>query len=226
MRGKIGGQVYSDSQFNAITSHSYNGSPNYPNSTGQQAAKSSFVSASDAWEGLTDSERQSWSAYAKSLETVKSFATAKLTGRLAFIKVMSVFHYYKAVFDGSFTVDYSVPTETGIIKPPFMTQVTYAVSGNSGIRIKYVNYTADDLYVFYQLSAPYSLAVNRLDGPFLYSLKDSVGINADDLKRRNFTLTAAYEGKVVFGKFRFITQNPPYRVSNILKYRFVVDTVP
>lgn len=85
-RGKLGGQVYARNRAGAYVRNKV--TPNNPQTVAQSNARSRLASFSEAWRGLTQSQRDAWDAAAPDFATTNVFGDSVIpTGKNLFTRL-------------------------------------------------------------------------------------------------------------------------------------------
>jgi len=213
IRGKLGDLVFWQNWNNAISLRSYNGSPAYPNSTGQQYVQTALTWASAQWATLSQALRDQWELYAQTVETRKPFGRSALTGRTAFIQVFSLARFLYLRFGYYSGLSFTPPSKTGFLPSVFVEAIPYTGPPPAGIQLKYTNFSSEDIRSYRVRSDVYSIARNRIEGPFNYSSGGSGIISANSSSTVNINLSAGDIGKVVFYRNSFISRYEPLRLG-------------
>lgn len=225
-RGSVGNLTFCQSQWQPIVIRQKIVNPNYPNTTGQSAARDAFEWAVGQWTALAAAIREAWEHYAKSLKTDKAFGETTMTGRIAFIQSISFAKFLNTRYGLPTPLTLSAPERTGVLPTPLVRQITYTTGGNTGVKFEIENYHDKTMLVYMTASNPYNSSRNRLDGPFLYDLATSRTCTKEATVEKSFNLGIDYVSKIVFVKFRFIRFDAPFTVSRILIIRCEAETNP
>lgn len=223
IRGSVGDLTYQQNQFATIVLKSKIVNPAYPDSTGQQNAKTSFEYAVDQWTSLSDDQRSGWEQWAKRFYLHRKLEKHKITGRLYFIKAVSFMKYLDIVYSFYPTPNFDPPVIEEPLLAPSIIALPYTGSSTRGYRYRLTNPNNYSIRIYYVASTPYNLARNRLTGPFLYDNKKQVTYTALQAYARNVNMDATYADKCVFVRFACISEDAPYRVCEKQIVRFLVE---
>jgi len=212
-RGKVGDIVFFQNHNIPLCIRAYQGSPAYPDTTGQQNVRTAFEWASDQWISISQSLRDDWENYAKTLEHRKPFGRGTPTGRSAFMQVYSLARLLNIRFGLYAACSFPAPDKPGYLMSCRIINGTYTGGGAAGIEYTYYNDTDEDVRVYHRRSSFYSAARNRLGGPFDYSTGGSAKVEDQDDFTREFSYAAGTIGQAVFYRHSFLSDAEPLRLG-------------
>lgn len=214
IRGSVAGTTYLTTPSGQIIGRQRT-VPCNPQTSKQTEIRSQFASAIGAWEGLTDSVRSGWDAYADSLGTGQ-------TGRQVFISNYTLGKYLALNSSGIVTLSTSAPTDPGVLAIENVSAITYVGPG-TGVSISWEIPGADDCVAYVQISNAQSAARARFQGPFR---SDNAEVAASAGSSATFQeFDGLTEDAVYFMRLRVLTADTPFRKSAEYIVRAVAETV-
>jgi hypothetical protein len=113
MRNKLNGTVFSKNRYGAYARTKV--TPVNPQTSAQQAARGNLAAMSQAWRGITESERQSWINGAANFPQTDIFGNSKiLSGQALFVKLNTVLLYNGSSQLDSCPAPIAVPAMTAL----------------------------------------------------------------------------------------------------------------
>lgn len=224
IRNSIGNVTYQGGRFNAIVAKSKIVNPNYPDTIGQQYARTALSWSNSQWGSISDDFRNGWELYGKSIYTRKPFSRSTLPGRHSFLAVFCLIRFLYLHFGDFSAVDFDPPTETGFLPVPTILPQPYTGAGAQGIGWKIINSSIYDIYHYFSTSDALPATRNRYNGPFEYSKSSNVFVYADTNVNLNRTLAFGSPGDSVFVKHSFVALYSPHRISYKLITRHIINT--
>lgn len=223
IRGSVGGLTYTANQYHGIVLRART-SPINPGSPTQSIIRLAMSAANEVWDGLSESVRSQWSAYAQALVYTGPLGTYTVTGRNVALGI-----YNFAVW----CIEQGVPTiaSAGMTPPakagflglgPIVTQAL--ATGGTGFQLSLGNPNDEDITVVAQISLQQSASRNRYKGPWNPAYLHSTEVEAftsgllviDDLPSDG----------VYFVRLKAISSDSPRRLSGAAQiYRLVATTV-
>lgn len=224
MRGSVGGITYSANQFAQIIAKTRT-SPVNPNTNRQTQIRTAFADAGVLWEQQGDVVRQGWDDYARTCHYEGPLGSYTVPGRQMFIACIGTASYLKN--DRGLTLG-AISTDPPII-PGWLSihnpGVTVPIPGETGYAITGGNNNVESIIAYAFRSFAYPASRYRNKGPFLTETLDEAGPLAPP-----GSFTIPFYGLspllVYFNVLRFISSEPPFRISEAVYLRAIATTTP
>jgi len=197
--------------------------PVQPNTNNQVHAKGAFSDAVLAWEQASVAQRQGWKDYAATVTYTGPLGDYHPSGRMLAIAQYQMVGYliarqFPQLADG---LSMDPPEMPGllVIQNP---QIGAPAGGQTGFSIECTNNNGENVFMYTTRSFQQSLARNFYKGPFLSDQLTGIEIPDTDTEQANFH--GLNDSQVYFCRFRFISDQKPYRFSQESILRAIAET--
>jgi hypothetical protein len=220
IRGSIAGTTYTANKYGSIIARQ-RVAPTNPGTNPQQIVRAAFTNALTKWRQQSDAVREAWNAYANTCTFEGPTGNYKIPGREMFVRTFTVVFWLNAELSEGLTLTYGAPTTPGLLSMVTL-PVTAPASIATGYRINAGNNNGEDCILYAARSMAFNSTRNTYHGKFVNSTLDSVEII--DGAAGEIEYIGLVEDRVYFNRMRFISADPPYRLSQESTVRAVAST--
>jgi hypothetical protein len=186
--------------------------------------RSCFTGAQGLWESLSSADRTLWDLYAETCPKSGPLGPYDLTGRLVFLRNMTIALYLDARGEAIADVDPDPPLIPGWMD---MQQVTVGppVAPGTGFSITLINQAPEDAFIYSERSHSFNPGRTRFKGPFLSSTFAGASVVSGAGYARDFI--GLTEGLSYFAWVRGVSDAAPHRSSvDYIVHAEAVTTAP
>jgi hypothetical protein len=210
IRGSVGGITYTANASAQLIARART-SPVNPQTNNQTLIRSAFAQGSGFWKQLTQTVRDSWNAYAQTLEFQGPLGPYTVPGRNIFIAIASMVSYINQRYPGTLVFSTVPPTIGGFLDIGDV-HVVATSSGETGFGISISNFSGEDAIVTMERSIGYN--ASRVSPPSKYDSSTFVAEAANDGVSTVVEFNDLTEGAIYFVKVRAITAAGAFRYSS------------
>lgn len=220
IRGSIAGTTYLANQYGQIIARQRT-APVQPGSTYQTNMRAAFAAAEGLWRTASDTEREDWALYAKTVQHPGPHGPYTLDGRSQFLSTFSLAKYLNNRFGLSIPLSEEAPVGTGWLLVSGFTTQALAAPG-TGFQLNLTNDDDHQITFHLRISGPQNDTRNFWKGPWSTSRSITKSIAASSSGSQDFTgLTV---GKAYFVSCRAISESIEHRISEEFIVRAIAET--
>jgi hypothetical protein len=210
MRGSIGGDTFLANQYHQIVVRART-SPVNPSSGPQTSVRSAFSQGINRWNTLAEDVRELWDAYANTCQYNGPLGNYHIPGRLLFIATYTLRAYVNLMMVTPSTWADDPPSIPGFLSIDNLAEGEGTPTETS-IVFDFTNSNGDEIDVFCQRSIAFNQSRKSFKGPWIQKQNDVVSV--EDSAAGSIEWTGLTEDMRYFTRFRAISHQEPYRISN------------
>lgn len=217
IRGSVGGVCYTANQHAALIARA-KVSPVNPDSSAQNRIRTAFATTVQAWDSLTDAQRQSWSDYADTLSVPAIGGSRTPSGRETFIANITLAWYLRSQQIISVNPVYTPPTTAGFLAISNLQSGAPSSTG-TGISMNFLNDNGETVLGVSARSFKQSPGRHYFKGPWITGTLQGAEVADSAVGAIDF-LTLDEDG-VYFANLRLISLAAPFRISAMAHQRVI-----